>query len=461
MKFKIFTLIVILSSLSQSIIYAQSKDQVEAIQQNLQYLVKQKNWNAASRFINNFEANYPSNPSELDVVKKYEVDQVKPKVEEALRNEDKLYQDIMRTLNKNLAEQYLDTYPYGRYTDEVRSKMNELSELEHWNQAKEANNTAAFYGYLDRYPNGKYSSEAKTKIDSWDDSAYNKAIADGSQNALNYYLNNYPRGKYRDIIRSKLSEQEEYDTYMYAKNHNYLEDYENYLRKYPNGKYASEVKRIIENAYYKFGNDAFDDKNYSKAKTYYETYLAKYPYGSYSSEVSRKIKNCERMLSQSGADFFMYTYDSISPIGLSIGSLYKSGSGYYLNLKINQQLFTSHLWEIDNLGMSDSPWDIIPTGESRQANISLSGGVTFRIVYPLWAYLGVGLGYYPQFDEVDEYTSSGDFYETVWMKNTDESSIGFSPEGGLNLKLGNVLVLKYGLLFRKGVVHQLGIGIQL
>lgn len=159
----------------------------------------------------------------------------------------------------------------------------------------------------------------------------------------------------------------------------------------------------------------------------------------------------------------LYTYEAQSPIGISFGSLNKRGPDYYMNIKMNPEIFTGLdvLYTINNQGESDTPWDFDRTGEVRSANISFSGGLTFKIVYPLWGYIGVGVGYFPQYEEVDEYFSDGDFYETIWMKNTDETSFGFFPESGLKLKVANSFVLKYGVMFREGIIHQFGVGLQL
>ena len=130
---------------------------------------------------------------------------------------------------------------------------------------------------------------------------------------------------------------------------------------------------------------------------------------------------------------------------------------------MNSEIFTglSVLYTIDNYGNSTSIWDVDPTGEYEYANISFSGGLTFELTYPLWFSLGLGLGYYTKYDEVDEYYSDGDFYETVWMRNTDETTYDFFPEAGLYLKVSNALVLKYGIIYHKGFVNQFGFGFQL
>jgi hypothetical protein len=92
----------------------------------------------------------------------------------------------------------------------------------------------------------------------------------------------------------------------------------------------------------------------------------------------------------------------------------------------------------------------------------LSGGVTFKIAYPLWGYAGGGVGYYHQLEEIDDFAFPGNTSgTTVWLRNTDETSFGFFPEGGLMLKVSNALVLKYGIMHRQELIHQFGFGFQL
>lgn len=457
-------LIIPMVMLLTNISFAQQKDRVEIIKQEFEYLISTKQWQKAEEKMNRFYDEYPENPSELDRVEKYEVDQFSIIIKEALYGEERAYRAIQNTKSVKLCQEYLAAYPSGKYRKEVQAILNAQTEEEAWNRAKNKGTTSAYYEYIDNYPSGNHVATAMQAIKRWDKAAYDKAISEGTQSALNYYLNNYPRGEYRNAIRNKLGERKEYDMYMYAKNNNYVENYENYIRSYPNGKYATEVNLIIENSYYKFGNDAFDSKKYSTAKSYYQTYLLKYPNGRYSSDVRSKISKCERRLNQSGAGYVLYTYDRESPLGISFGRLNSYGTGGYMNIKMNTGIFTESLYTIDNQGNSSTynpgGWFLIPTGNVIHGNISLSSGITYKIIYPLWGYLGLGLGYNPRYDEIDEYTSSGSFYETYWMRNTDETSINLFFEGGANLKISKVLVLKYGIMYREGVIHQLGLGFQ-
>ncbi len=175
---------------------------------------------------------------------------------------------------------------------------------------------------------------------------------------------------------------------------------------------------------------------------------------------SMKANRATRVSNQSGADFFMYTYEADNPLGLSIGGIYANRAGYYLNFKMNTDIFTSALWTIDDAGNSEAPGIVERTGEVRNGSIAFSGGVTFKLVYPFWGYLGGGLGYFPVYEYADRYYSSGSFWKEDWLRNTDQTEIGVFPEAGLMLKLGGAIVLKYGGVYRDGLQPQMGFGLQ-
>jgi len=390
---------------------AQNEDRVEILKNDFEYLIKTRQWQKAELKMNHFYAEYPENPSELSRVEKYEVDQYALTIKEALYGEQRTFLAIQNTKSIRVCEEYLTLYPHGKYVMEVKSIMLNQKEKQLWEKSELQNTISSYKKYLSVYPNGKYSDVANKAIKTVDLQAYQKAKNSGTPSAYTYYLNNYPYGKYKNEVRELLEIAKEKILYQKAKDNNYITYYEDYIAKYPNGKYATKVNKIIENSYYKFGNEAYTSKKYSKAKGYYETYLSKFPYGTYSLDVKSKIKICQRKLNQSSASFLMYTYDSNSPFGISIGDLNTNSTGYYFNFKLNAEIFTGLdvLYDIDNTGKHDRPGNVIRTGEVEYANMSLSGGLTFKIVYPLWAYIGGGVGLFPVYEHADTYYSSGKY----------------------------------------------------
>ena len=453
MRLPIYTFSLITFFLLFSISSIAQKDKVEEIKQDFSYLIRTKQWQTAERKMNRFYANYPANPSELDRVEKYEVDKFARTIKEAIYGEDRAYKAIVSTRSSRLCEEYLYKYPYGKYRTEVQDILTAQKEEDAWQTAKDKKTTAAYYTYLSSYPSGKYANEARSRIDRWDKTAYEKAIEKNTQYALKYYLDNYPKGKYRSVVRKKLNERKEADAWAKAKSENYISSYENYLRNYPNGKHVKEANTIISNSLFRIGNDKFKSKNYSSAKSYYQSYISKYPTGEYVDEARKNIKKCDRLLNQEGGQFFMYSGDTQSPIGFSLGRLDVRKARFYMTYSMNSIVFKSFdvNYEIDDSGDHDSPRTVVPTNTLSKGLLGLSFGVTYKIYYPIWFYVGVGIGYTPTYQEVDTYFSSGSFDEREWFLNTDQSVIDFFPEFGLKAILFNSLVLKAGMLYRYSV----------
>lgn len=477
-------MVIFLSAFTLNVSLAQNKDRVETLKRDFQYLIRTGKWQEAEQKMIIFYNQYPANPTELDRVEKYEVDKFSSTIKAAIYAEERSYNAIKKDKSLKLCQAYLDKYPYGKYRSEVQSIFRKEKEESAWRTAKSKGSISAYYEYLDNFPNGNYATIATETINRWDENAYNKAISEGTQDDLNYYLNNYPRGKYITAVRNKLTERKEYDVYMYAKNHNYIEDYETYIKTYPQGKYASEVNRIIENSYYKFGNDAYSSKEYRSAKDYYETYLSKYPNGTYSSEVRSKIKRCKRRINQTSAGFIAYSYDANCPVGISFGKLNRKLIGFYGTLRINKDLFTSLNGTIDNIGNKelkrfDNAVQHYDLQKTKVPNAAGSFGLTFKVAYPLYSYLGVGVIYtstYHKWEASNEGYLLKDADRKYWLRNTDMSAFNIYPEVGLILKISNFLILKYGVMYlvpeikalntnkyfkNKHFIQQFGIGFQL
>lgn len=78
---------------------------------------------------------------------------------------------------------------------------------------------------------------------------YEKACKEGTLSSLNDYLSKYPKGKYVQDVKKRIDEIEkkkEQDMYDYATKVETEQAYVAYLKKYPNGIFATEAKGRIE-----------------------------------------------------------------------------------------------------------------------------------------------------------------------------------------------------------------------
>jgi tetratricopeptide (TPR) repeat protein len=315
----------------------------------------------------------------------------------------------------------------NRNNDDQALAMRRLSEEEiMWEKARNSSYIEDTEKYADTYPSGKYISEAKSSINS----------------------------SYISIAKN----------YYQAGNESGMVDMHNrFLNRFPNDQGIMEIKNLLLDFYFTNAEANYKADNYSSAKALYQQYLVVYAGGFRAEECQTKIKRCDRRLNQRSAGFLLYSYDAQSPIGMDFGRVNTDILGGYMNIKMNKEIFTgiNVLYKINDARESDRPGNVRLSGEKREANICVSGGLTFKLAYPLWGYVGGGFGYFTRYEEADVYFDNGDFWETDWLKNSDHTETLFFPEAGFRLKLGNAIVMKYGVMYQSEIIHQFGFGFAL
>ena len=101
-----------------------------------------------------------------------------------------------------------------------------------------------------------------------------------------------------------------------------------------------------------------------------------------------------------------------------------------------------------------------PVIKTESGSIYLSTGLTKMISYPLWISAGLGIGWERQAELRDNYFTSGQYFETVWINNEDSGGFRFYPEVGLHLKILNNVVISSGVtLIDKKITPRVGFGI--
>ncbi|MDA3911469.1 MAG: PEGA domain-containing protein [Bacteroidales bacterium] len=298
---------------------------------------------------------------------------------------------------------------------DVRSEADKR-EMALWEKAERADKLSMYQTYLNAYPNGRYQSDAELKISN---------------------------------LRSRLDDA----MFEKANSSNKLADYEIYVDSFPNGKHIKSVHEVLENSYYVLGNEAFDEKNYSLTQFYFNKYMAAYPNTERSSEVMKKLNKANNRLNRPDNTYLMYNFDTESEIGFSLGGLKQKGMGTYYAVKCNfdwiltgsQVLHTKSEYEFL---YSDAEY----TGRKRKGNVAISAGVTYPIIYPLWVYGGMGLGYYPQYE-----LYSSEMVSDEWVRNENNSEGGYFYEAGFMLNIGRNYTVKYGMLLGRNFVHQFGV----
>jgi len=106
-----------------------------------------------------------------------------------------------------------------------------------------------------------------------------------------------------------------------------------------------------------------------------------------------------------------------------------------------------------------------PTSAVEEGNAAIAAGITFPIIYPLWGYLGAGIGYSPEYEEYSGYNVNVDGTRTetevFYFKDKNQSQFELFPEGGVQVKVFKAVVVKYGLTYSDTLFQQFGLGSQL
>jgi len=282
-----------------------------------------------------------------------------------------------------------------------------------------------------------------------DEIAWHKAFDGYTVESFETYLGgNTLRNHYKEAhnnIKRKLVNFGE----QYARNldiENMEKFFNKYLSSYPNGDDVAKVKQIMCDTYYRKGNsDALTKTNYAQTEAL-KNFEKASKICSDKSDLNNKIKHANRLAIRYGRPdrfFYTYAYDANCKIGLSVGTVNNQTIGAYLTVRSNSDFFASsgQNGTVDNNGVVTGGQFENWGNDWRYKNEILTGtlegliGITKKISYPLWIYSGIGFSYNEVAWKMDIYDNLGDYYDTDWVKNSDESKFTFAMETGLIIDL--------------------------
>ncbi len=435
--------------ISTSTLFGQN---TSSIANEIESITRTKDWETAKRKVVEFYKTLPENPNELQIVAKYEVSKIEKTIEYYLEREKSLYNQIKVNRNSIVGKTYLEEFPYSTKRREVSWLM--ASILQTW---------GSFYTFLNTYNTGEYTLEAKSRMDELDLQAFNFAKNSDNSNALNSYITNIYAGKYITEAKRLLAEKFEEEDFNAAKITNTVSSFSNFLNKYPFGKYTSKAVILLDEAQFDLGEKAFKKQNWQSAIDNFEEYLQKYPTSLRTPMAKKRIEAAKRKLlfKSNSMKYLSFDFDKENQVGLSMGTLNTQKANLYMKLKVNKEIFNRGglLATVDNSGYTSSSNDVTFTGDFQHNNWSYILGFNFKVREPAWIYIGGGVLNRGLYLEGDEYNSFGDFQRTRWMKNTDQQSYKFVGEGGVAINLLNKGILKVGIsYYEKEVIAQFGIG---
>jgi len=219
---------------------------------------------------------------------------------------------------------------------------------------------------------------------------------------------------------------------------------------------------------------AFRSKQYGKAQSYYKQYLSEYPNGTYSKEVQKNQIKCDLYTHTSNG--FFWTLDHKKAIGFSYDLIADKSIGAGFGMKFNPFfIFGNH--DKHDTQESIPSGAYIRTGDELDIKyiFSIHLDLSKKIVPRFWLYTGIGFGYYDFYNEVDMYESyeleydqysnyipgSGHYvnYKGSTFLREENDRAGWKPYfrlGGYYLIKSN-LSIKYGVGFKNGLTHEIGI----
>ncbi|HAC15908.1 MAG TPA: hypothetical protein DCE78_08200 [Bacteroidetes bacterium] len=310
--------------------------------------------------------------------------------------------------------------------------------------------------------------------------AYNNAMRDGGialsggnyQQAISQF-NTALRVRPNDVDATRFKRESEDElAWETAKAVNSIDSYDVYVSGNTNKKYLAEAKSIIRDGLFFHGRNNAENDNVQLAEYNLNRFASEYPTdpsvaesrnllcsmyirigdrnssgttvgaqrtavdyytraqnvcdtdGGLGSKITRSNRKATNWARPSQA-FMAFTYDDLSTYGLTIGNLHTRGAGFYLTARANEALFNaSDLYTVDdngNLDGANSSYSYRDAGGRQIINGEGLIGLTYEIGYPLWLFAGAGVAYNAEQWEIDEYLR-GDFYETQWIRNTDQSN---------------------------------------
>ncbi len=198
------------------------------------------------------------------------------------------------------------------------------------------------------------------------------------------------------------------------------------------GTYESAAERAGREKYY---------SSLSNAINYYQKADALNPRFSYSSKIQR-LERKRRRYGRSDMTYLAFVYDSVTNVGLSLGGLKNRKVGAYFTARLNPAILASPAdYSLNADGSFDGTLrynDIRYENRTRTGDLDVMLGITKKLAYPLWIYLGGGMTYSQKWQEMSMYTDTGELHKTEWVLMNDEEKILPMAEAGLIVNFARI-----------------------
>jgi len=196
-------------------------------------------------------------------------------------------------------KKYITDFPKSSHKQEVEFRLNNLYDEQSWKNANSTFSILVFKNYINQFPNGKYVIEARNNIEKLEkikevEDVWNKCKMINSIVSYQSFIDLYPSSSLVIDARLQIENLKELKEWDIAFEQNTIESYNNYLKKFPKGKFSyTAINKIDEINEEKIILPIW--KSTIRINTYkaFNDFLDKYPYSTYSDLAKEKLIEIE------------------------------------------------------------------------------------------------------------------------------------------------------------------------
>lgn len=177
-------------------------------------------------------------------------------------------------------ESYLKEYPSGKYAALAGAKIEKFEDQLAWKEVCKKNTVSAYLEYKSNFPAGEFVGEVESKITLLvraksgenlvpdepladetlnEEAALEAATNEDSVSAYNQFLKRFPNGEYADQVRNRIHQlevhltkqyraiEEELQAWEYADKQDSLLSYRDFIKNFPDGRFAPLASQRIKN----------------------------------------------------------------------------------------------------------------------------------------------------------------------------------------------------------------------
>ena len=159
-------------------------------------------------------------------------------------------------LNIQQVKKKIAIKPVSPGQDTVSQSIERVTENSFWNSIRDQNRREYFLLYLKKYPSGHYSGIAKLRLAeiegsittaTLDEKLWRRVKQTGDIASFEDYLRDSQDGKHRKEANERIDNlrQQDRSDWIIAKSSNDRAKLNDYIKKYPNGQFLQDAKRIV------------------------------------------------------------------------------------------------------------------------------------------------------------------------------------------------------------------------